>query len=347
MEVIVILRATGFMLLLVLGVPTNLTVLVSFLLTGMYDNKLMTTDIILTKLSFVNLVVVLSRATPPFLTTIIQKKLFNDLFCQFLMFVYRVFRAMSICVTAFLSCYQCVALLPHSSRWVTLKQIFSQNVLSIFFSLWCINSVIDIPEAFIYTCSDLNSTIPKYTLNLEYCFVVFPHSFSYIANGIAYTFRDFLFVGFMALASGYIVTILYRHKKKVQGIRHSDHNQRNTAETRAAKAVVLLVTVYIILFGIDNFIWIYTLTFSSVVPAISNARVFFALLYAAVSPIIIIATNKKLKLRLKCIFLEITGAIPDIASAVKEYCRTHGNFAPGFRVIVTGVAEVKNPTSLS
>ncbi|XP_043932208.1 olfactory receptor class A-like protein 1 [Protopterus annectens] len=304
METRLILKASSFIFLLILGVPTNLTVLMSFFLLWIFGNKLMTADIILTNLSFVNLIVVISRAMPPLMTTISQQKLFNDHLCKFIIFVYRVFRAMSICITAVLSCYQCIVLLPHSSRWITLKQNISQNILVIFLILWSINSIIDIPGALIYTFSDVNSTIPKYTLNLEYCFVIFPHSFAYVANGATYTLRDFLFVGLMASASGYIITILQRHKKQVQSIRSPVQNQVNSAETRAAKAVVVLVTVYIILFGIDNIMWIYTITVSNVAPVVSDARVFFTLFYAAVSPIIIIGTNKKIQHALKCASLE-------------------------------------------
>ncbi|XP_043932207.1 olfactory receptor class A-like protein 1 [Protopterus annectens] len=305
MDIRLIIKTTGFIFLLVLGVPANLTVLMSFLLPGISGNKLTTIDIILTKLSFVHFVIVLSRATPPFLVTILQQKLFNDSLCKFLVFVHRVFRAMSICITAVLSCYQGILLLPHSSRWVTLKQKISQNISLIILLLWIINSVFDIPGVLIYTCSDVNSSIPKYTINLEYCFVVFPNKFAYIANGTAYTLRDFLFVGLMASANGYIITILYRHKKQVQGIRNSGQKQGNSAETRAAKAVIILVSVYIILFGIDNIMWIYSMTVSNVATAVPDVRAFLFVFYAAVSPIIIIGSNKKIQLTLKHAFRKI------------------------------------------
>ncbi|XP_043932212.1 olfactory receptor class A-like protein 1 [Protopterus annectens] len=303
METRLILKATGFIFLLVIGIPANVTVLVAFLLSGIYDTKLLPTDIILTKLTFVNLVVVLLRGFPQTLIAIRKKVLFDDYGCKLLIFTYRVFRAMSICITSVLSCYQCIILLPPSSRWIVLKQKFSHNILPVFLILWCINCIIDIPDGLVYTCAPINSTIPKYTLNLEFCLVVFPHYFSYVTNGVAYSIRDFSFIGMMAFASGYIVTMLYRHNKQVQGIRNSDQKQGNTVETRAAKAVVLLVTVYIILFGIDNFIWMYTMTVSNVAPAVSDVRVFVALLYTSVSPMIIIGTNKKIQLRLKCVFL--------------------------------------------
>ncbi|XP_043932215.1 olfactory receptor class A-like protein 1 [Protopterus annectens] len=300
MDVRAILKATGFILILVIGIPANLSILMSFFTSAVSEKKLMPTDFILTKLSFVNVVVVLVRGIPQSLTAIGMQKLFNDYGCKFVIFTYRVCRAMSVCITAVLSIYQCIVLLPPTTKFMALKQKVSQNIFLLFLLLWCINCIIYIPAGFMYSQAEVNSSIPKYALNLEFCFVLFPHEVSYRVNGIVYTFRDFLFVGLMTLASSYIVIILYKHNKKLQNIRSPDQKQKSATELRAAKAVVILVTLYLVLFGLDNAIWMYTLSVSNVAPAVSDARVFFASLYTAVSPLVIIGTNRKIQQKLKC-----------------------------------------------
>ncbi|XP_043932213.1 olfactory receptor class A-like protein 1 [Protopterus annectens] len=301
MEIRLILKAAGFILLLITGIPANLTILISFICSSISDKKLMPTDLILTKLSFVNVIVVLVRGIPQALTALGVQKIFSDYGCKFAVFTYRVCRAMSICTTAVLSIYQCIVLLPPSSKCKTLKQKVTQNIQLIFLFLWGINCIIYIPAGFMYSQAELNSSIPKYALNFEFCFVLFPHEASYRVNGTVYTFRDFLFVGLMALASSYIVAILYKHNKKLQRMRNSEQKQGSTIELRAAKAVVMLVTLYLVLFGVDNATWMYIIMAAHVKPAVSDARVFFASVYTAVSPMVIIGTNKKLQQKLKCL----------------------------------------------
>uniref|UniRef100_H3BH71 Vomeronasal type-1 receptor n=2 Tax=Latimeria chalumnae TaxID=7897 RepID=H3BH71_LATCH len=297
MDIQVIFKVISFLLLVVIGIPGNITVMAAFVHLRLSDSKLMPPDIILTKLAFVNLLVVFTRGVPQVLTALGIKKLFNNNGCRAIIFLFRVSRALSICMTALLSCYQSIVLAPSSKRWRILKQKMPQKLLLIVIIFWCVNMLI-YSWTLIFSYGPLNSTT-EYTLNLEFCFVVFPTFAFYIGNGTLYLFRDFLFVGLMVLASGYIVFILYQHRKQVKGIRSSDRGQENTAETRAAKAVVMLVALYVILFGLDNIIWIYTLQVSKVATVVSDARVFFASCYSALSPILIIATNKKIQMKLK------------------------------------------------
>uniref|UniRef100_H3BH68 Vomeronasal type-1 receptor n=1 Tax=Latimeria chalumnae TaxID=7897 RepID=H3BH68_LATCH len=294
MNIRVTLKAIGFFLMVVIGIPGNFTILAVFALIKLSNGKLLSTDIILTKLAFVNLLIVLVKGIPQAFTAIGIRKLFNDNGCRAVLLLYRVSRALSICMTALLSCYQSIIIAPSSNRWRALKQKMPQKLVFIMIILWCVNIFI-YSWTLSFSFAQLNSTTTEYTLNLEFCFVVFPSFQFYIGNGTLYLFRDFLFVGLMVLASGYIVFILYQHRKQVKGIRSSDRGQETRAETRAAKAVVMLVALYVILFGLDNIIWIYTLQLSKVAPEISDARVFFASCYSAISPILIIATNKKIQ----------------------------------------------------
>ncbi|XP_043932217.1 olfactory receptor class A-like protein 1 [Protopterus annectens] len=301
MEIQLNLKSAGFVLLLVIGISANFTILMLFLVSAISDKKLMPTDFILTKLSFVNIVVVLVRGIPQTLTALGMQKLFNDNGCKFVVFTYRVCRAMCVCTTAVLSIYQCIILLPPSSKYVTLKQKASQNIHLIFIFLWCINYIIYIPVGFMYSQSEVNLSITKYTLNLQFCFVRLPDEASYTVYGTIFSFRDFFFVGLMVLSSSYIVAVLYKHNKRLQNMRSLDKKQGNSIELKVAKAVVMLVALYVFLFGLDNAIWMYTLNVSKVEAAISEIRAFLVILYNAVSPLLIIGTNKKIQQKLKCI----------------------------------------------
>uniref|UniRef100_A0A8C4XD15 Vomeronasal type-1 receptor n=1 Tax=Erpetoichthys calabaricus TaxID=27687 RepID=A0A8C4XD15_ERPCA len=301
MEPRLVLKAAGFIFLDVVGIPGNLTILLFFCQMSISQGKIQQNDVIITQLASVNMVVVLCRGIPQALTALGYRNLFNDSGCKAIIYLYRVSRAMSICITSLLSCYQCVLIGPTTSKWLFLKQRLPHSVPYVVMFLCALNCCVCYAAAN-YSFTYFNSTIPEFTLNLEFCIVIFPSYLSFMGNGVLYIIRDFIFVALMATAGGYIINLLYRHRKKMQSTQTSDRNQRKTAD--ASKAVLALVTMYVILFSLDNIIWIYTLSVSRVHPSVSDTRVFFASCYSALSPILIIATNKRFATKLFSYFLK-------------------------------------------
>lgn len=299
LELRLFFKAIGFFSLIAIGIPSNVIILAVFTYVRITEKKLLPANTILTMLALVNLLVIFSKGFPQAIHSIGIRNILNDVECKFISFTYRICRGMTICVTCLLSCNQCILLAPPTKAWLYLKQKVPNNIAWIMVFLWCINGAI-YPSCFLHVRAIANYTTSKYTLHLEFCNHDFMTFASYVANGTAIALRDFFFVSTMTLASCYIVFILYRHGKQVQGIRSSDKNNGKTIEYKASRAVVLLVTIYVLLFGIDSCIWIYTLTVSRVSPVISDARVFFGTLYTALSPIVIIKMNKKFKTVLLC-----------------------------------------------
>ncbi|XP_029429406.1 olfactory receptor class A-like protein 1 [Rhinatrema bivittatum] len=294
------LKALGFALLVAIGIPGNATILTFFLHTQLAKRKLSPTDFILSTLAFVNLLVIVSRGIPQTLSAVGIPQLFDNYACKVVIYIYRVGRAMVICVTCLLSTYQCIAVLPASERGLILKHRVSQNIWVILLTLWGLNCLLS-QSTLLYSHAISNYTIPPYTVNLEFCQVVFPDYISYTSAGVVFVVRDFLFVGLMTLSSCCLVCILYRHRKQVTGIRSSDRTSRAMAEDKASRSVVLLVTLYILLFGLDNEIWIYSLSALQEASTISDARVFFTSMYSALSPIVILITNQKLRMKKLCL----------------------------------------------
>ena len=145
-----------------------------------------------------------------------------------------------------------------------------------------------------------DSTAVRYSINVEFCFVPFPSIHARNANGAAQVTRDAVPMILMTLASLIILVFLYRHSRQVKGLRGGGGG--GGAEQRAAKAVVTLVTVYVLFYGVDNGLWVYTLTVRRTMASslVSDLRIFFSSLYAALSPMVIIASNRKVKNQLSC-----------------------------------------------
>ncbi|XP_023696286.1 olfactory receptor class A-like protein 1 [Paramormyrops kingsleyae] len=289
MEVRVVLKATGFIGLVAVGLPANLSVLLLFCRLHMLHSRLSPNDIILGNLASVNLVVLLSRGIPQTLVALGMRRLFGDVSCKVNIFSYRLARALSICITALLGCYQCVAVAPSTPHWAKLKRWLPTHIPHAILLFCAINFLVSSGSYLFSVAPPANGSIPEYTINLEFCIVIFPDLAAYVANGVMYTLRDLVFVCVMVAAAAYMLLVLYRHRKQVEGLRGAGR-----ASAEASKAVLLLLCTYVSLFGLDNTLWAYTLTVSRVPPAISDARVFFASCYSALSPVLIIATNRRL-----------------------------------------------------
>ncbi|XP_075471552.1 olfactory receptor class A-like protein 1 [Ascaphus truei] len=291
-----LINAFCFFFLVVIGIPGNAYILLTFSYIRIIEKKLMPTNIILMVLALVNFFVVLSRAIPQSLNAIGLEDLLDDTKCKLVMFTYRVSRAMSICLTSLLSCHQCILIAPTTWLWVYLKKTVTQNVLVIIIAIMCINLMF-YPSAIMFNQARKNTTTSPYTLRVVYCDTDFVTYINYIVNGTFLAIRDFLFVGLMTLASSYIVYVLVCHEKSIKGIRSLGRDQGKSVEYKASRAVILLVVTYALLFGLDNCMWIYTLTLSNVNPSIIDARIILACSYSALSPFVIIATNPKLQQR--------------------------------------------------
>ncbi|XP_051780795.1 olfactory receptor class A-like protein 1 [Erpetoichthys calabaricus] len=300
MDTRAIFKASGFLILTVIGIPSNLFICCAFLHTRLTEAKLTPADVILCHLAVANLTSTITRSFSQMLTAFGYRNIYDDFSCKLVVFFFRVSRSLSIKLTCLLSTYQAVLVAPATSILDSLKHRipkYLQHIIVSFYAFCFATSV----HLLLYSSSNLiNNTIPPYTFNYEYCYVTYPDYTFFISIGLSLFFRDFAFIVMMAVMSCYILVLLYRHSKKVKNLRSSDHgNSRSRAETKASFAVVTLVILYTVFFGVDNAIWLYSLTIVRVAPLISDIRGFFSILYTSVCPVVVIATNPKVKAKLK------------------------------------------------
>ncbi|KAM5180729.1 olfactory receptor class A-like protein 1 [Mantella aurantiaca] len=292
METQLLIKAIGFILTMVIGIPGNVFILLKFTYIKITQKKLLPANTILMVLSFSNVLVVFSRVIPQALNAIGVEDLLDNTKCKLVLFTFRVNRAMSICVTSFLSCHQCVLVAPIKRYWPYLKEKISKNVSLIMILILGMNISL-YTSTILYGQTKSNNTSP-FSLHLVYCDADFSTYISFLFNGLVSVIREIIFVGLMTLSSSYMLFILYQHGKIIKYIRSSEQDQSRSVKYKASRAVILLVSLYVILYGMDNSMWIYTLSLSSVSPEVNDTRILLAASYSALSPIVIIATNPKL-----------------------------------------------------
>ncbi|XP_039605775.1 olfactory receptor class A-like protein 1 [Polypterus senegalus] len=300
MDTRAIFKASSFLILTVISVPSNLFICCAFLHTLLTEAKLTPADVILWHLALTNLTSTFTRSFSQMLTAFGYHNIYDDFGCKMVLFFFRVSRTLSIKLTCFLSTYQAVLVSPATSIFDSLKHRIPKYLQHIIVGLYAFSFVFSV-HLILYSYSNLiNNTIPAYTFNYEYCYVTYPDYTVFISIGLYLFFRDFTFIVMMVVMSCYILLLLYRHGTKVKSLRSSDNgNSGSRPEVKASRAVVTLVILYTLFFGVDNAIWLYSLSYVRVAPLISEVRGFFSVLYTSVCPVVIIATNPKVKGKLK------------------------------------------------
>ncbi|XP_073525259.1 olfactory receptor class A-like protein 1 [Phyllobates terribilis] len=284
------IKGFAFIPLMLLGIPGNVYIMLKFFLVRVIEKKLLPTSIILIVLALMNLLVLLARGTPEYMYITGLEHLLNDAVCKLIVYTYRTSRAMSISTTSLLSCHQCILIAPTTRVWVYLKPRMSKNMVAIIIIIFIINMLLYCSSV-TFAHAKSNSTNSPYTLHLVSCRTDFLTQASFIINGTLLVVKDFILVALMTVTSIYIVNVLLHHQKNIKDMR-SSHNVSKSIEYKASRAVILLVVLYVVLFGLDSSLWIYSLIY--VGPDLNDARVILACSYSALSPILIIASNPKL-----------------------------------------------------
>lgn len=294
-------RGFLYLSLAVVGVPSNGAVILALLLVLYQQNRLLPADAIVLHLACANLLVVAVRCLLVSLASFRLADLFGDTSCKAVIFVYRTFRGFSIWLTFVLSAYQGLSIAPPGSRWASVRASVARHLGLVFLFLWVLNTCMSLEAVLFSFGSHSNFTLTNNGYNLQFCYVLFPSSLSKDVSGAAQVTRDVVPMALMTLASVIILVFLHKNSRRVKGLRGSLGGA--AAEQRAAKSVVALVTLYVVLYGVDNGLWVYTLSVRKTMSSslVTDLRVFFSSLYAALSPLVIIVSNRKVNGSLRCV----------------------------------------------
>ncbi|XP_043937565.1 olfactory receptor class A-like protein 1 [Protopterus annectens] len=288
-----------FCLTTAVGLSGNILIILSLANIAHQEKNMVPTDIMLSILVGANLTLLLTLGLPHSLFVFGVKYFYADLDCKFNGLLMRASRVMTIGLTCLLSCYQGATLASSNPMWAVVK-VKLQNYLISIISLLLILSIVSSLSSGLYPVVSANMTTLKHAFNMGYCISIYPSKFLFELIGFVAFARDAVFVILMALSSVFIIFILRKHAKQMKGKRRSDRTQETTAEQQASKMVVTFVTIYVLLFGIENIIWFCQVSIDSEnLAALNDIRVFLAFCFSTLFPFVLIAFNKKIKCNLK------------------------------------------------
>ncbi|XP_013210934.1 vomeronasal type-1 receptor 4-like [Microtus ochrogaster] len=232
------------------GVLGNSFLVYNYLLLYFTGIRLRFTDWILQHLIAANLLTLLSKGVPHTMETLGLKDFLNDFGCKLIFYLHRIGRSVSLSSTCFLSVFQAITISPMGSRWTHLKvQAPSYIVASVYIS-WILALIIniDFPMYMTARLKHRNMTNLKW---FGFCSATRHNKAIDILTAAVHTSPDVLFVLLMIWSSSSMVCILYRHKQRMKHIHRSNLSLKSSAESRATKIILLLVSTFVCFYALS------------------------------------------------------------------------------------------------
>ncbi|XP_004644740.1 vomeronasal type-1 receptor 4-like [Octodon degus] len=288
---------TIYLLQTVVGVMGNFSLLYYYFFLQHTERKLKSIDLILKHLFIANSLVLLSKGPSQTMVAFGLKHLFNEYSCNLNLYVFRVGRAMSICVTCLLSVFQTIIISPMNSCWKNLKRKAPEYIGFSTSLCWLLHVGVNLffPLYLLQLAGNSESrNIPR-KRHLGYCTVVdFGTTIVsvYIALVVA---PEVCFIFFTIWSNGSLIFVLYRHKQQVKHI-HSSNVSSRSAESRATKSILLLVSNFVSFYMISCIFHIFIALFYNLSWWFVNISGLISLCFPTVSPFLVMSQDSSLSI---------------------------------------------------
>ncbi|XP_044527463.1 vomeronasal type-1 receptor 1-like [Gracilinanus agilis] len=273
------------------GVVGNSFLLGLYIITFFAGSRLRTIDMILTHLSFVNILVLLSKGIPQTMAAFGLNNFLDDIGCKFVFYFHRVARGLSLCTTSFLSGFQAITISPGSSRWAKIKPRVQKYMVPFCLFCWVLHMGSNGP-ILVYMKGPKGHKNTTSILDFDFCSVLFNPSFSTTISAFIIFLHDITCLIIMMWTSGSMVLVLYRHRQRVQYIRGSNLFSRPSLETRATQSILMLVGIFVFFNLINSVLTVYV-QFAKTKLWLLNVSAFLAACFPACSPFVLIFSDSQ------------------------------------------------------
>ncbi|XP_041498402.1 vomeronasal type-1 receptor 94-like [Microtus oregoni] len=235
-----------------IGISANSILLLFHILKFFGGHRPKPTDLPIGLLALIHLLMLLVMAVSA-TDIFISWQGWDDITCKFLVYLYRVFRGLSLCTTSLLSVLQAIILSPRSSCLAKFKQKSPYHIsralllLSIFYmfiSSHLLVSIIATP----------NLTLNNFMFVTQSCSIL---PMSYLMQSTFSTLlalRESFLISLMALSNGYMLTLLCRHKKLSRHLHSTSLSPTASPELRATWSILMLLSFFVLMSILDSIV---------------------------------------------------------------------------------------------
>ncbi|XP_069879409.1 vomeronasal type-1 receptor 3-like [Dipodomys merriami] len=283
------LRPLLYVILTGLGLLGNIFVFVNYMCSLGGGNEKKSVQLILISVVLTNIILLLSKGLPWTIAALGLKTCLSVLACTIIIYLERLSRGLSICTSSLLTVVQASTISPRSSVWKRLKPRSAWHILPVLLFFWILNSFISMSLLNVIIITSMNTSF--FIKTDLYCFTV-PRSQK--INHIFLTFmavRDAVSLGIMAVASGYMVFLLYKHHQHVLYLQNSKLLYKTPPEMKAAQRVLQLMLCFLFFYLTDCWLSVYLIVAPDPVFILAHVQEFVTLGFAFLSPFLLIHRN--------------------------------------------------------
>ncbi|XP_077889785.1 vomeronasal type-1 receptor 90-like [Ictidomys tridecemlineatus] len=281
-----------------IGILANTILLLFHVIKFLCDKRLKNTNMIISLLALAHLLMLLTMGFIAADTFTSQVGLWDDVTCKSVAYLYRLMRGLSISATCLLSVLQAITLSPRSSCLAKFKPKSPQDSLKSLLFLWVF--YMSFSAHFSISAVD-NSTVTSQSLIFlsDSCIILPMSYFLRHLFTVLGALRDVFIIGLMALSSGYMVTLLHRHKRQCQHLHSTSLSPKASPEQRATRAILLLMGIFMLMYSLDCIVSS-SRTMWNNDPVCRSVQIMVSNGYATISPLVIIFTARHNVTFLKC-----------------------------------------------
>ncbi|XP_032761173.1 vomeronasal type-1 receptor 101-like [Rattus rattus] len=174
--------------------------------------------------------------------------------CRSLIYFHRLLRGFNLCAACLLHVLCMIILSPRSSCLTKFKHKSPHHISGAFLFL-CVLCMSFSSHLFVLIIATPNLTSDHFMFVTQSCSLL-PMSYSRTSMfSLLIAIREAFLISLMALSSGYIVTLLWRHKKQVKHLHSTSLSPKSSPQQRATRTILLLMTFFVVLYILENVVF--------------------------------------------------------------------------------------------
>ncbi|XP_044537805.1 vomeronasal type-1 receptor 3-like [Gracilinanus agilis] len=276
-----------YLTLLLFGILGNMFLFYLQSLKFITDHRKRVINLIIINLALAHTLMIIFRGIPIIIDVWGWKSFLADMTGKIITYLITVTRGVSLSSTCLLSVYQAITISPNSLMWTEIKTRAPKYIIPCSLFCWFFNILLDVILA-ANVSSPKNSSKERWKIGHSSFNL---HSINTIKILVLKSIIDVLFVGLMICSSGYMVFVLHRHNKQVQHIRNITGSLRKSPETRATKAILMLVITFVCFNSTSSRFIIYLASAEATKHWSLRFTVVLSLFYPVVSPFMLISID--------------------------------------------------------
>ncbi|XP_051821550.1 vomeronasal type-1 receptor 4-like [Antechinus flavipes] len=280
------------MLQIIIGVFGNGLLLFLYGFNLVTGQRIRPIDTIFVNLFLSHIIMILFRGVPTAIQVCIQKIFLSDTECKIIVYLQRVARGLTLCNTCLLSVFQAITISSNNNKWAKLKANAPKYIVPSCVFIWVLNLLVDVVVP-LHVTGPGNNTFNHLKKNLGYCSIDW-HAITTSNLVMWKTLYDAVFLGLMAVSSGYMVSVLFRHKWQVQNLHNTCINPIATPETTASKVILLLMITFVCFYSVSSIFVIVMEKSKDTSQWIIHMSVIFSSLYSTLSPFVLISSDSQI-----------------------------------------------------